>query len=522
MVASAEDQGRSDTRDLPHSDPVALVGKEDPMRAAIFQMLLKMERSYNDMLYEMQGHASLDSMLALVDSLGAVPGRKAVIYFCEGLTIPASLEARFRAIIHTANRSNVTVYTVDAAGLRVHSDQATTAQAVQEYGAMGVGDIERRGKYLDALEDNGPPLTKDPAVSLGILANQTGGLLINNTNDLENGIGRIDDDRRNYYLLGYSPTNPALDGSFRRISVKVKTPGLQVRARSGYVAAPDTSVAPVFDYELPALRAFEAMPRPDAFPFQWVAASVPMPGRPGMAAVSVTVPGSSLSLLGDQKTNEYTGGAVVVARVRDAQGVVIRKLSQQFRLRGAMTNAQSVKDKTLTFARFPDLDPGSYQVDVAIYDSAGDRASVATLPLKIPEVDVPVVGDLLIVDHAERVPADAPATGGNPLVLNGLLLKPVIGPTIHAGTASEVHFALALSLVPGAASPPVSLSLFSPGGEVLASVRLVLGQPEPSGRLLAVGRVPLAAIPPGRYDLRVTVGTGSEARTRKAALTVIE
>ena len=118
-------------------------------------MLLKMERSYNDMLYEMQGHASLDSLLALVDSLGAVPGRKAVIYFCEGLTIPASLEARFRAIIHTANRSNVTVYTVDAAGLRVHSDQATTAQAVQEYGAMGVGDIERRGKYLDALEDNG-------------------------------------------------------------------------------------------------------------------------------------------------------------------------------------------------------------------------------------------------------------------------------------------------------------------------------------------------------------------------------
>ena len=78
-----------------------------------------------------------------------------------------------------------------------------------------------------------------------------------------------------------------------------------------------------------------------------------------------------------------------------------------------------------------------------------------------------------------------------------------------------MHFALALSLVPGARTAAVALSLFSPDGEVLASVPLVLGQPEPSGRLLAVGRVPLAAIPPGRYDLRVTVGTGSEARTRK-------
>ncbi len=304
--------------------------------------------------------------------------------------------------------------------------------------------------------------------------------------------------------------------------MRVKTPGLQVRARSGYVAAPDTSVAPVFDYELPALRAFDEAPHPRAFPFQLVSASVPMPGRPGMAAVSVTLPGSSLSLLGDQKTNEYTGGAVVVARVRDADGAVIRKLSQQYRLRGAMINAQGLKDKTLTFSRFPDLDPGSYQVDVAIYDSAGDRASVATLPLTIPGVDVPVVGDLLIVDHAERVPADAPATGGNPLVLNGLLLKPVIGPTIRGGTTSEVHFALPLSLVPGTACPPVALSLFSHDGEVLASVSLVPGQPEPSGRLLAVGRVPLSAIPPGRYDLRVTVGTGQGARTRKAALTVIE
>ena len=146
--------------------------------------MIRMERSYQDMLTEVQGHASMDALLALVDSLGAVPGRKAVLYFCEGLTIPSSLEARFRSIIHTANRSNVTVYTVDAAGLRVHSDQATTAQAVQEYGAMGVGDVERRGKFMNELEDNEKALTKDPAVSLGILADQTGGILINNTNDL--------------------------------------------------------------------------------------------------------------------------------------------------------------------------------------------------------------------------------------------------------------------------------------------------------------------------------------------------
>ncbi len=209
MVSGAEEVGRAGPdAHRPGIDPALRMAQSNSALAVFAEMLIRMERSYTDMLYEMQGHASLDSLLALVDSLSAVPGRKAVIYFCEGLTVPASLEAKYRAIIHTANRSNVTVYTVDAAGLRVHSDQAATAQLVQEYGAMGVGDVQRRGKYLDALEDNARTLTRDPAVSLGILATQTGGLLINNTNDLETGIGQIDHDRRNYYLLGTHRRNP--------------------------------------------------------------------------------------------------------------------------------------------------------------------------------------------------------------------------------------------------------------------------------------------------------------------------
>jgi hypothetical protein len=166
---------------------------------------------------------------------------------------------------------------------------------------MGVGDVERRGRFLDALENNERVLKQDPAVSLGILADQTGGLLINNTNDLEDGIGRVNQDRRNYYLLSYQSTNPALDGRFHRISVRVKNPALTVRARSGYVAVAMASVAPVFDYELPAIEAFGQSPMPTAFPFDTIPSSVPMPGRPGMAMLSVTVPGTSLLLVGDEK-----------------------------------------------------------------------------------------------------------------------------------------------------------------------------------------------------------------------------
>lgn len=48
-------------------------------------------------------------------------------------------------------------------------------------------------------------------------------------------------DIRNQYTLGYSPTNQALDGTFRKIRVVVNSPDLVIRARSGYYAGRDSA-----------------------------------------------------------------------------------------------------------------------------------------------------------------------------------------------------------------------------------------------------------------------------------------
>jgi VWFA-related protein len=59
-----------------------------------------------------------------------------------------------------------------------------------------------------------------PRVVLGRLANDTGGFMIDNTNDLGKGVARMQVERVTYYLLGYQPTNAATDGKFRKVSVK--------------------------------------------------------------------------------------------------------------------------------------------------------------------------------------------------------------------------------------------------------------------------------------------------------------
>src|SRR5258705_7218152 len=72
--------------------------------------------------------------------------------------------------------------------------------------------------------------------SLRTLAENTDGLAIVDSNNLAGGMKRVVADLSSYYLLGYY-ANTKLDGKYHAITVRVKRPGVQVRARRGYLAA---------------------------------------------------------------------------------------------------------------------------------------------------------------------------------------------------------------------------------------------------------------------------------------------
>jgi len=201
-----------------------------------------MEEGYGQFLTEYQGQASIAGLRAVVNSLAALPGRKSILYFTESLPIASSLKPKFDLLIGQANRANVTVYPVDAAGLRVHSKEAEVSRNVEVAGAQGVGDSRRGdGPWTKELEKQEQILTSRPSAALGRLAKETGGFLLDNTNNLAAGVARIQQERTTYYLVAYQATNARLDGSFRRVNVKVKRPRVTVRARAGYVAVPPQS-----------------------------------------------------------------------------------------------------------------------------------------------------------------------------------------------------------------------------------------------------------------------------------------
>ena len=210
-----------------------------PVERQLALMELRMEEGYRQVTAEYGGDASLSGVRAVVDALGALGGRKSILYFAETLDITSRLKPRFESLIGIANRNNVTFYTVDAVGLRVHSKEAEVGRNVAVAGGQGTGDGTRAdGPWTKELERQEQLITSRASAALGRLAKETGGFLLENTNNLAAGIPRIQRERTNYYLLGYQSTKSTLDGKFRRVNVKVKRPDVTVKARSGYLAIP--------------------------------------------------------------------------------------------------------------------------------------------------------------------------------------------------------------------------------------------------------------------------------------------
>ena len=525
-VAGAESAGSPPGVGGVGSAPVAAGAATDPAamgnagtQAAIVSAVTRMDQSYNDLLAQVQGHASMDALLALVDSLGTLPGRKTVLYFCEGLVIPPAVEPRFRSVIAAANRHNVAIYALDAAGLRVHSEQEQTAQQLAALTDATVKGVERdpNSKYTGGLEQNEAMLRSSPEAGLTILSTQTGGMLIQGSNALDKGVQRIDEDRRNYYLLGYVSTNPALDGTFRKIEVKLKRPGLEAHARPGYLAVPADMGAPVLTYEAPAIAAMNATPRPTAFPIQTRALAVPMPGHVGLTAVMIGVAASSLTFTEDAKTGTYAGDAVVIASL---SGPATRKQSQEYKMTGKLDQLAQVKSGALLFFRTPELQAGKYDVSSVVYDATGSKASVAVSTVTVPNAESVTVGDLFLVSRVEKVAATDTAMANHPLVASGLLLYPSFGEPVSKAKKPELDLALPLVINPGEKPPTATLQILQ-GGQKLAEIPMPIDKPGADGRLMQITRLPSAAIPPGTYDFKVVlfVGTNKVERTASMVLT---
>jgi VWFA-related protein len=483
---------------------------------------------------------TLGALNYIVNGLRDLPGRKSVILFSDGMVLPGapdlrrvphgphtlqspvwddyidpSLRDKLQALIELANRSSVVIYTLDARGLLTL--QPTASETIADRSGQVPGRI--RPPSSGSASEVQDSLTRrhagrlldyyDSKQGLELLAQQTGGLFVHDTNDLGWGVGRILEDQAGYYLIGFKPSEATFEktqsgASYHKIQVRVLKQGLKVRSRNGFYGVTDEQARPVYRTELEQL-----------------AAALTSPFSSGGIRLHLA------SQLFYDAHNQATARCLLHIDARDVQFVRQPDDRKHLALDLAAVifgdNGQVVDGKLAAFTGSPDeegmeamlqrgLDyvvdipvgkAGGYQLRAGVRDSASQRVGSAGLFI------------------------DVPSTRLRRLRLSGIILNPKgVGdksPAVRCfEVGDEVPFAMEIynaRLDPATHLPNLeeSIQLYRDTQQVLAFNRpFGDGEPSESKRLSLAGTLRLGPeLEPGDYALEITV-TDRLARKKHA------
>ena len=186
----------------------------------------------NDQYYQhFVGEAAYTTITALQtigQHLSGVPGRKSLVWISSGFPVGgqnsplASRSGRndtteIQRATRALNTAGISVYPIDARGL---------------IGAFSDPGTATRAPTFTTLATFHPN-----TVVMHSIADDTGGRVFANTNDISGAIRSAIDDADAYYVVGYYPPAAPDDGRYRQIDVKTRTAGVDLRYRHGYFAA---------------------------------------------------------------------------------------------------------------------------------------------------------------------------------------------------------------------------------------------------------------------------------------------
>ena len=411
---------------------------------------------------------------AVLDPFAGDNGLEETFAFFEGSAMMADL----RRVYETASRFNASIYSVDPRGLAAFEFDLDQPQ-------ISYRTDQRTLRF-----------TQD---TLRVLAEETGGRAIVNRNDLRPSLQQMLDDASGYYLLGYNSSGAPTDGEFHEIEVRVKRPGLRVRAREGYWAVTERDVARslvarvnepprAVDVALSAL----AEPRRGRLVRTWVGTSRAANGRTRVTFVWEPT---------EMRGRRDSASRVLVTAMGDAGGAYFRgRVPERPGSSGrgtARSRRAAAAPPPVTRVEF-EADPGTMQMNLAIEGEAGEVLDRDRDEIVVPDFTGPdlvlstpffVRGRNALEFKALVSDWDAPPTAARDFRrTDRLLLRfDVYAP---GGSAPEVEanllnrsgdamFPLDVSASDGGTSHQVALApSFLAPGEYIIEIRALLGAGE--------------------------------------------
>ena len=468
---------------------------------------------------EYHARADMDGLLALVRAQSQLPGRKVVLYFNPWLSIPETVKEQYENLISAANRGNISFYTVDPKGLVVYSqnfgrdylsDATREIRDAQMRG--GVGEVTT--EQVRAAETAESGLRANPLLWLRDLAQQTGGATVAETNDYRAPLRTAMEEVRTYYEAAYTPQITAYDGKFRKISVRVDRPGVEVHTRSGYFALPQLMGGQqLFAYEMPLLNALNAAPAPGDVTFLSAAERFNDHGAKVEYMVTLEAPLKGLQFAPQPDKKTAAVDAALLAVLRDSHGEIAQKFSKDFAVQVALDKIDGYKAGNLLQTFRTELVPGAYTLEAAVWDRNSNKMGVKKNTLTVPEASGKLsISNVVVVRRTDP-------TKDNQILdafyFPGGKVVPTLVDTLKGGPGNVLPFYFTIYLDRAVHEAPKLTMAFYKEGQYLGSSAAPLPEAQPDGRIPYIANLPGDPFTPGSYEIRIGVTQGSSKAEEK-------
>ena len=496
--------------------------------ARVAEVTARMARLVETADIQQRGQSTLFPLMALMKAQATLAGRKALLFFSEGLPIPPNLEEAYRSTISEANRANVSIYAVDARGLATDRSLEQSRQMLDRSG--------RNSQSQQAYGASSRPVTMDDVMNsevaegalradtqnaLRSIAEETGGALIANTNELGAPLAdRVTADLASYYEIGYTPPPTPPDGHFRAITVKLARPGATVHSRSGYFALPDSDSAPLLPYEVPMLSALDAVPPPHPFDYSVAAFRFGQSPNGVQHTLVIEVPMEHVTFQENRRTRTYALRFTAMAVIKDQTGRVVQRFSESYPLEGPMERVPALKRGRIRFKRQFWLPPGRYTLWTIARDQASEQSSVKSLSLDVPESPAGIrISELAVIRSVEQA-GEATDVMEDPFRTGAMRVVPSLGLPVSKAANTKISAYVTIYPVAGGGAPALTFD-FLREGKVIGRSTAQLPEPDEAGRVKYVASFPTDMFEPGEYGLRAVASQGAASASSQTRFVLI-
>jgi VWFA-related protein len=447
----------------------------------------------------------LEALRSVAERLSYIQQKKSLIYFSSGMDRTGiENQSELRATVNSAVRANLAIYTMDMRGLQA----LVPGGEAQNASLRGVAAYSGQSS-LNALSSNFT--TQETLVTL---ATDTGGKAFLDSNDFSKIFKGVQDDTSTYYMLGYHSTNPARDGHYRRITVKVNVPGAKIDCRRGYYAPADFVHSTREDRERQLEEELASdLPATD-LPLYLGAAYFRLDNGRFSVPLSLVVPGSQIPFVRSSDRDKATLDVIGVITAADHRPVG----SIRDTVKLAVDTTTNVAKKNVQYDTTVLLPIGKYHVKFVVRENQTGRMGSFETDVEIPDLKSQPVKMSSVVAASQVGTAKKSATP-NPLIHDNSEIIPNVTHVVSAAQHLLLYYevydparASATDVGQGSAQAGnihlmTNVSFFRGKAKVFESSLVELTELNAKDRKAGVFQLdlPLTTFKPGFYTFQVNV-----------------